>query len=282
MRYYIRELAFKHFPSPEHLVVADDSRTGSGSRAGPPAPRRAVRSRPWPVRAEVRWAVPGVISVRRRPGRVSSFRPGPACAGPACAGQSCAGQSCAGQSCAGQSCAGQSCAGQSCAGQSCAGNPVPGQPTLSQPAPGSPDQRCEPSSPAPHRPGRSRPATGHPGPGHRDPTAPSGEAGDPPVPGGDADAWWEGDELVDEDDLEAAGWADPPGEPLDEQAVRAARAASISAEVLGAGFWPRAGAGPGGLVPGRGRGPGRSSGRGRGSGPGMTWTNWRRARRWPG
>ncbi len=62
---------------------------------------------------------------------------------------------------------------------------------------------------------------------------------------GEAGAWWEGEELVDEDDLEEAGWADPPGEPLDERAVRAARAASISAEVLGAGFWPRAGAGPG-------------------------------------
>ena len=132
---------------------------------------------------------------------------------------------------------------------------APGQPVPGQPVPGSPDQRREPSSPAPHRPGRSRPAPGHPGPGHRDcaaasgeagdPPVPYGEAGDPPVPCGDAAAWWEGEELVDEDDLEEAGFAGPPGEPLDEQAVRAARAASISAEVLGTGFWPRAGADPG-------------------------------------
>ena len=82
--------------------------------------------------------------------------------------------------------------------------------------------------------------------------------GDPPVPCGEAAAWWEGDELVDEDDLDAAGWADPPGEPMDEQAIRAARAAAISAEVLGTGFWPRIGAGPGprvGADPGPRPGP---------------------------
>ena len=68
--------------------------------------------------------------------------------------------------------------------------------------------------------------------------------GDPPVPSGEAGAWWEGDELVDEDDLDAAGWVDPQGELLDEQAIKAARAAAISAEVLGAGFWPQIGADP--------------------------------------
>ena len=44
--------------------------------------------------------------------------------------------------------------------------------------------------------------------------------------------------------MDAAGWVDPPGEPLDEQAIKAARAAAISAEVLGAGFWPKNGADP--------------------------------------
>ena len=101
------------------------------------------------------------------------------------------------------------------------------------PAPGAgqdPPLHSEPSCPA-----SGRPASGQSGPGRSGPLASSD----------DADAWWEGEELVDEDDVEEAGWADPPGEPLDEQAVRAARAASISAEVLGAGFWRRAGTGPG-------------------------------------
>jgi len=45
---------------------------------------------------------------------------------------------------------------------------------------------------------------------------------------------------------------------MDEQAIRAARAAAISAEVLGTGFWPRIGAGPGprvGADPGPRPGP---------------------------
>ena len=82
-----------------------------------------------------------------------------------------------------------------------------------------------------------------------------------------------GEELIDEDDLEAAEWADPPGEPLDEQAIRAARAASISAEVLGTGFWRRVGTGPGARTILRSQS---------GSGPGMTWTSSSPARRWPG
>ena len=112
------------------------------------------------------------------------------------------------------------------------------------PAPGAgqdPLPRGEPSGPTS---GQSAPSYSTPGQSKPGRSAP----GDPPDSAtacGEAGAWWEGDELVDEDDLEEAGWADPPGEPLDEQAVRAARAASISAEVLGTGFWPRAGAGPG-------------------------------------
>ena len=96
------------------------------------------------------------------------------------------------------------------------------------PAPGAgqdPQPRGEPS----------RPASGQSDRGHSDPLASSG----------DADAWWEGDRLPDDDDLEEAEWADPPGQPLDEEAIRAARAASIAAEVLGTGFWRRAGTGPG-------------------------------------
>ena len=127
---------------------------------------------------------------------------------------------------------------------SAAGWPGPAHSAPGQPVPGSPDQSRKPSSPVPHRLGRSRSAPGDPGLGHRDPAAPSGDVGDPPVPCGEAGAWWEGDELVDEDDLDAAGWVDPPGEPLDEQAIKAARAAAISAEVLGAGFWPKNGADP--------------------------------------
>src|SRR5450755_2653799 len=95
------------------------------------------------------------------------------------------------------------------------------------PAPGAgqdPPPRSEPP----------RPTSGQSGPGHSGPLACSG----------DADAWWEGDWLPDDDDLEEAEWADPPGQPLDEQAIRTARAASISAEVLGTGFWRRVGPGP--------------------------------------
>ena len=124
----------------------------------------------------------------------------------------------------GQSTPGQSTPGQSTPGQSTPGQSTPGQSTPGQSTPGQ-------STPGQSTPGQSTPGDGAP------PASASacGEAG----------AWWEGDELVDEDDLEAAGWADPPGQPLDERAVRAARAACISAEVLGAGFWPRADAGPG-------------------------------------
>src|SRR5450755_1339085 len=100
------------------------------------------------------------------------------------------------------------------------------------PAPGAgqdPPPRSEPP-----RPTSGRPTSGQSGPGHSGPLACSG----------DADAWWEGDWLPDDDDLEEAEWADPPGQPLDEQAIRTARAASISAEVLGTGFWRRVGPGP--------------------------------------
>ena len=106
------------------------------------------------------------------------------------------------------------------------------------PAPGAgqdPPPHSEPSRSAFGHPTVGRSASGQSGPGHSGPLASSG----------DADAWWKGEELIDEDDLEAAEWADPPGEPLDEQAIRAARAASISAEVLGTGFWRRVGTGPG-------------------------------------
>ena len=101
------------------------------------------------------------------------------------------------------------------------------------PAPGAgqdPPPRGEPS-----RPTSGHPTVGQSGSGHSGPLA---------APG-DADAWWEGDWLPDDDDLEESEWADPPGQPLDEHAIQAARAASISAEVLGTGFWRRVGAGPG-------------------------------------
>jgi hypothetical protein len=96
------------------------------------------------------------------------------------------------------------------------------------PAPGAgydPPPRSEPS----------HPTAGQSGPGRSDPLASSGDAG----------AWWEGDWRPDDDELEDAEWADPPGQPLDEEAIQAARAASISAEVLGTGFWRRVGTGPG-------------------------------------
>ena len=133
-----------------------------------------------------------------------------------------------------------------------AAGPAPAAPGAGQ----DPLPRGEPSRPTS---GQSAPSYSTPGqsaPGDGVPPASAtarGEAGDPPVPCGEAGAWWEGEELVDEDDLEAAGWADPPGQPLDEQAVRAARAASISAEVLGTGFWRRVGTGPGArtIIPSR-------------------------------
>ena len=202
IRYYIRDKTFKH-SSPEHLVVADGSRIGPGSRAGPPPRGEPSRPAPGP-------SVPKSSGRCWEPSASAADRPG-------------------------------------------SPHSVPGQPVPGQPVPGSPDQRCKPSSPAPHRPGQFRPAPGHPGSGHRDPAAPSGEVGDRLVPCGEAGAWWEGDELVDEDDLDAAEWVDPPGEPLDEQAIRAARARTISAEVLGTGFWRGIGAGPG---PGPGARPG--------------------------
>jgi hypothetical protein len=101
------------------------------------------------------------------------------------------------------------------------------------PAPGAgqdPPPRGEPS-----RPTSGHPTSGQSGPGHSGPLASTG----------DADAWWEGDWLPDDDDLEEAEWADPPGQPLDEQAIQAARAGSIAAEVLETGFWRRVGTGPG-------------------------------------
>jgi len=106
------------------------------------------------------------------------------------------------------------------------------------PAPGAgqdPPPHGEPSRPTSGQPAPGQPAPGQSGPGRSGPLASSGDAG----------AWWEGDWLPDDDDLEEAEWADPPGQPLDEQAIQAARAVSISAEVLETGFWRRVGNGPG-------------------------------------
>ena len=111
------------------------------------------------------------------------------------------------------------------------------------PAPGAgqdPPPRGEPSRPPSGQPPSSQSDPGQSDPGQSDP----GQS-DPLACRGDAGAWWEGDWLPDDDDLEEAEWAGPPGQPLDEQAIQAVRAASISAEVLGAGFWRRAGTGPG-------------------------------------
>src|SRR5450631_1414384 len=136
------------------------------------------------------------------------------------------------------------------------GQPAPGQPAPRSSVPGPHEslisaQDCpEPSQlELPHS-AQGHSAPGQPAPGRTDSSASLASA--PPASGtsDETDAWWEGDWRDEADDealevAEALEWADPPGEPLDEQAINAARAGSIAAEVAGSGFWRREPAGPG-------------------------------------